>query len=117
MVNPRFQGLTLNSVFFIPHGNANTGYEVGNSGTILKTIDGGANWQYQFSGTKESLKSVFFVNANTGYAVGGSGTIIKATNLGDSLSGIAKISDYALRIIRILYINQPRSPINSKSLG
>ena len=70
---------TLNSVYFT---DANTGYAVGTSGTILKTVNGGSNWIIQTSGTANSLSSVYFTNANIGYAVGESGTILKTVNGG-----------------------------------
>ena len=40
----------------------NTGYAVGNTGSIIKTIDGGQNWTSQTSGTVNLLYSVYFVN-------------------------------------------------------
>jgi photosystem II stability/assembly factor-like uncharacterized protein len=64
---------------------ADTGYIVGDNGTILKTVNGGKDWKAQKSGilgeelhtqyfgnapTCEELRSVYFVNDNTGYAVG-----------------------------------------------
>jgi photosystem II stability/assembly factor-like uncharacterized protein len=60
---------------------ANTGTAVGNSGTILRTTDGGANWTVQLSGTSNALIAVSFVNASTGTAVGDSGSILR-TNTG-----------------------------------
>lgn len=39
--NPLPQGNVLNSVEFI---NSNTGWAVGDKGTILKTTNGGINW-------------------------------------------------------------------------
>jgi len=79
----------LNSAFF---PNANTGYAVGDSGTIIKTINAGATWVTLSSGTATWLSSVFFTDANTGYAVGGDyngGVIIKTIDGGatwDTLS-------------------------------
>jgi photosystem II stability/assembly factor-like uncharacterized protein len=83
----------LNSVSFVSH---DTGYVVGNNGTILKTVDGGANWNalYYYDtivatpdtvvmgpGT-DSLNSVFCVNANNVYVVGRYGTILKTSDGG-----------------------------------
>jgi photosystem II stability/assembly factor-like uncharacterized protein len=49
-----------------------TGYAVGDYGTILGTTDGGVTWASQTSGTHLDLRSVHFpVDAQTGYAVGG----------------------------------------------
>ena len=69
----------FSSVFF---SDRDRGYVVGSIGTILKTIDGGANWSNQNSGTYNQLNSVYFTDESTGYAVGGSGTILKTTNGG-----------------------------------
>jgi photosystem II stability/assembly factor-like uncharacterized protein len=74
----------LHSVYFT---DANTGFAVGGSCTILKTTNGGTNWAIQYLGTTDNLQSVYFTDADTGYAVGyngdaGSGTILKTTNGG-----------------------------------
>ncbi|MCH7761868.1 hypothetical protein IIA15_10800 [candidate division TA06 bacterium] len=60
-----------------------TGYAIGNSGTILKTTDGGISWAAQIPPTGSSIRSIHFpVDMNTGYAVGYSGTILKTTDGG-----------------------------------
>ena len=59
--------LNLNSVYFI---NSNSGYAVGDSGIILKTIDGGSNWTLQNSGTIKELHSVYFCDLLNGFSVG-----------------------------------------------
>ncbi|MCX6248218.1 MAG: YCF48-related protein [Bacteroidetes bacterium] len=76
----------LKSVFFT---SADTGYAVGYSGTIIKTIDEGMTWSTLSSGTTEDLNSVFFTSSLTGYAAGNFGTLIKTSDGGaswDSLS-------------------------------
>ena len=77
--NPKPQGNILYSVCFT---DANTGYAVGDCGTIIKTNNGSANWTTLSSGTNNCLFSVYFTDANTGYAVGDYGTIIKTINGG-----------------------------------
>lgn len=62
--------------------DANTGWVVGNGGTILKTTNGGANWIEQTSGTVNGLASVKFIDANLGWVVGHSGTIKRTTDGG-----------------------------------
>ena len=57
----------LHSVYFI---NTNTGYSVGEGGTILKTTNGGTNWFNQSLELTNNLYSVYFINANIGYIVG-----------------------------------------------
>ncbi len=79
------QGSSLNSEYFT---DVNTGYEVGDWGTIIKTCDGGLSWKVESSGTTKNLKSVCFPDANTGYSVGGDYTtgsiILKTINGGTS---------------------------------
>ena len=60
---------------------------VGYFGTILKTTNGGENWNLQASGTGRHLYSVSFVDTNYGIAVGGtteSGIILKTTDGGET---------------------------------
>ncbi|MCF6341953.1 MAG: YCF48-related protein [Bacteroidales bacterium] len=80
--------VTLNDVFFT---DSQTGWAVGNDGTIVNTTDGGQTWAPQASGTTEILRAVFFIDANTGWAVGGtlSKTMIKTTDGGSSWQNIA----------------------------
>jgi photosystem II stability/assembly factor-like uncharacterized protein len=81
---PQNSGTTknLNSVYF---QDANIGYAVGNFGTILKTIDGGASWDSLASGTPAFLKSVYFTDTIIGYAVGNN-VILKTINGGTNWS-------------------------------
>jgi photosystem II stability/assembly factor-like uncharacterized protein len=44
---------------------------VGDSGTIVRSNDGGETWTQQCSGTTDNLAGVSFVDAQTGWAVGG----------------------------------------------
>jgi len=68
-----------------PEGQAQTGYVVGEGATIVKTTDGGANWEVQNPGTTRSLKSVCFpVNASTGFIIGSGGFIGKTTDGGST---------------------------------
>ncbi len=54
---------------------------VGDSGVVVRTTDGGANWIRQESGTTVSLKGVSFIDPNVGLAIG-SATLIHTTNGG-----------------------------------
>ncbi|HYR54476.1 MAG TPA: hypothetical protein VEM39_00030, partial [Myxococcaceae bacterium] len=60
-----------------------TGTAVGQSGTILRTTDGGEIWRPQTSGTRNPILGVSFLDANTGTVVGGMGTILRTTTGGD----------------------------------
>lgn len=60
------------------------GIVVGDSGTILKTTDGGTIWTPISSGTTKNLNSVDFPNADTGFAVGENGIILKTIDGGST---------------------------------
>lgn len=62
--------------------NNNTGWVVGENGSILKTINGGTIWTLQTSGTIETLRGVFFWDTNVGWACGDNGTILTTSNGG-----------------------------------
>ena len=66
--------------------SAQSGWAVGDGGTILHTSDGGATWSPQTSGTGTVLNSVSFVDANNGWAVGLAGVIVHTTNGGTTWS-------------------------------
>ncbi len=70
---------TLKRIHFL---NPETGWSVGEYGTILKTVDHGTTWQKQNSGTDHSLCDVSFLNADFGFAVGLDGIILKTTDGG-----------------------------------
>jgi len=62
--------------------NENTGWSVGEVGSIVRTYNSGDNWDSLGSGTTNTLKSVKFVNASTGWCVGDEGVILKTINGG-----------------------------------
>lgn len=70
--NPWPQGNHLNDVHVF---DANKAIVVGDVGTVLKTSDGGMNWEIQHytSGTSKKLNAVHFVDDDTGWIVGGEG--------------------------------------------
>jgi photosystem II stability/assembly factor-like uncharacterized protein len=61
---------TLTSVIFLDN---QTGYAVGHEATILKTSDGGNNWELQFNERRGEtpLFGVYFSDAKNGIAIGG----------------------------------------------
>lgn len=68
--------------------SANIGHAACNSGTILKTIDGGLNW---YSTEKKSRSSsnftkIYFFNENIGYASQEHSTLLKTEDGGESWS-------------------------------
>jgi hypothetical protein len=72
----------LNSVQFI---NTDTGFVVGNDGTILKTTDGGSTWDNQSLATTLDIRRVWPVNYNTIYLGIDSNNVYKTSTSGISL--------------------------------
>jgi photosystem II stability/assembly factor-like uncharacterized protein len=64
-LNPRPQG---NDLFSIQMINSSTGFAAGAAGTILKTTNGGADWERLITGTHNEVFEIFFINTKTGYA-------------------------------------------------
>jgi len=71
----------LNSVKFV---NSQTGWCVGDSGKILKTVNGGLYWNPQSSGFHYNLKALSFPSNDTGYIAADSGIFLKTINGGDN---------------------------------
>lgn len=71
----------LYSVWFTIYSH---GIAVGDTGTVVRTTDGGSHWSLITSVTQNRLYSVHFPSANIGYAVGNNGTVIKTTDNGQS---------------------------------
>ncbi len=90
----------LNGIFML---DLNSGWIVGSSGTILKTTNGGTNWNPQTSGITTELRSVHFKDANEGWAVGASGVILHTTNGGTSWAqeGIGVTTQLLRRVFSI----------------
>jgi photosystem II stability/assembly factor-like uncharacterized protein len=70
----------LHGVYFL---DPNEGVAVGDSGTILRTTDGGAGWQSVTSGVVDTLRSVSF-NGTNGICGGDSQDILYSTDAGAS---------------------------------
>jgi photosystem II stability/assembly factor-like uncharacterized protein len=81
--NPNPQGNTLRDIFAF---DQNTAIAVGETGTIMKTTDGGKRWdvQHYVCGTEssEGISSVYFTDVNNGWVVGQWGTILNTTDGG-----------------------------------
>ncbi|MBN2521430.1 MAG: T9SS type A sorting domain-containing protein [Bacteroidales bacterium] len=59
--------------------NKNTGYCVGEKGTIIKTENAWNDYEYLASNTLEKIQSISFYG-NTGFCVGDNGTVLKTTD-------------------------------------
>jgi photosystem II stability/assembly factor-like uncharacterized protein len=78
-----------------------TGWTVGEYGTILKTSDGGDNWTIQEIPWLFDLSDVHFPTALTGYAIGTDGFIIKTTDGGETWDQLE--NKYSNNLNRILF--------------
>ena len=72
---------TLKSIWMY---NENIGWSVGETGTILKTIDGGLNWVSVETPVNITFNKVSFYGLYLGYAIGNGGVIIKTIDGGES---------------------------------
>jgi len=74
-----YEGRGVTSIKF---SNPNDGMAVGVSGTILKTVDGGNSWVFEYSNILESISDISMIDKDTVYAIGGQGSINKSLNGG-----------------------------------
>jgi photosystem II stability/assembly factor-like uncharacterized protein len=97
----------ISHIYFI---NANTGFACAfNSYKILKSTNGGANWQEIFTGSTY-LTGIAFNSSNTGTVVGGSSTpgsayILRTTNEGASWTNYIFNNSNIPRLYSINFIN------------
>ncbi len=75
------QGNDLTAVFFV---SAEKGWAVGDLGTILKTTDGGNNWEIVFIDFQKKINALYFLSEQTGFAVGNNGLILATENGGQN---------------------------------
>ncbi|MFN8366452.1 MAG: YCF48-related protein [Candidatus Kapaibacterium sp.] len=75
------QGKLLTRVHCV---NANTTIVIGDSGTILRTSNNGANWSNTSFATTYTLNDIYFPDEMHGYIVGSYGLILRTTNAGVS---------------------------------
>ena len=73
--------IAVRQMFFL---DSTTGWVVGNSGWIVKTSSGGAQWTQENASTLNNIYYVFFVNKNIGWICGQSGMIQKTTDGGNT---------------------------------
>lgn len=77
--NPLPQG---NNLYDLHMFKTNTLVLVGDAGTIMKSTNGGTNWDFQTSGTTFHLNYVYFANSTDGWIAGDYGTLLKTTDGG-----------------------------------
>ena len=81
-------------LFALDFIDANIGYASGERGFLVKTTDGGANWNIlPTTGTLNWLYGMTFTDKNTGFAVGLNETVIKTTDGGKTWINLHAIPD------------------------
>lgn len=70
-------GAQLNDISFV---DSMEGFAAGATGTIFRTLDGGAAWTPQTSGTTNGLNGIAFATADLGCAAGDGRTLLRTTN-------------------------------------
>jgi len=98
--NPKPQGNTLKDVFFT---DTLTSYAVGVAGTLIKTTDGGNNWNRVYCGVWDALNSVHFTDAYTGYIASERGIILKTIDAGQHWDSL--ITNTTRTLYSIVFVN------------
>lgn len=70
------------------------GFAIGSRGEILKTTNGGFDWQTLRSGTTNYLNRIQMLNASTGFVVGYTNTILKTSDGGTTWIKLKTSGDY-----------------------
>ena len=79
---------------------------------IIKTTNGGANWEHIYSGLMSST-TLYFLNSTTGFSVDGSANVFKTTNAGNSWFKIDSISSNGLYAPSLKFIDNSTGYIAS----
>jgi len=75
-------GMTMWHFYAVDFTDPDTGWIVGPNKTIIKSVNGGADWTPQASSAPQNLLDVFMVDNQTGWTVGEYGVILKTKNGG-----------------------------------
>ena len=108
----------LYDVFFV---NNQTGWSVGDRGTILKTVDGGTSWHLQTTPVTCRLESVFFLDEFNGWAVGGYsvpythraiGVVLRTTDGG--ATWVEKTTDFLPWLTKVVFLDDKRGFLTAR---
>jgi photosystem II stability/assembly factor-like uncharacterized protein len=69
----------LHEIMFV---TPETGYVVGNGGTVLKTTNGGQNWLPLQTGSARDFHELYFLDTQLGWVVGDGGTVARTSDGG-----------------------------------
>lgn len=98
---------SLSNGFFndVDFANNNVGFSVSILGEIIKTTNGGDTWNFQTSGTNNSLFGVSFISKDTGWVVGDMGTLLSTTNGGATWNTISANINANTTLFRVKFLN------------
>jgi len=100
------QSNTIQNLNEVTFADENTGYVCGDTGTVLKTTDGGESWVSLNTGNLSNLKGISFININEGYICGSQARIMKTTNGGNNWENqVSGVNPLAV-LGRMTFINQ-----------
>lgn len=93
--NPQTSGTNenLNGIYLV---NANTGYVVGNNGTVRRTTNGGQSWVAKNFPVNTNNLCVYFQNAMTGFVGNQNAFVYKTTDGGNTWEANGAASTYAV---------------------
>lgn len=91
----------LNAVDFV---SPTHGFAVGDSGAVLRTIDGGANWVARSTGKTAHFYGVDFVDSSYGWVVGDGGLVLRTTDGGTTWAAAAVPS--ARKLNAVSFVNR-----------
>lgn len=98
-VTPRTSGVGLN-IYAVDFSSANLGVAVGDTGTILRTMDGGTTWTKINTGLTDLLYDVDFIDGtNTVFVVGTFGRILQSIDGGINWSALTSPTNQHLRSV------------------
>jgi photosystem II stability/assembly factor-like uncharacterized protein len=97
-IEPRATDHTLFSIYFL---NQNTGWAVGELGTLLGTSDGGFTWTSMQTGVTDTLFDVKFVDAQTGWMCGSNGLVLKTIDGGQTWQSQPKRTNFGINQIEL----------------
>ena len=99
--------------------NENTGFAVSNAGAIVKTTDGGYDWEQILSPADFFLSKIQFSDSQTGYIIGGDetgGYLLKSTDAGQTWQKINLQTIDNERPTGLFFLNNSVGFISGKKL-
>ncbi len=85
--------------------NEHSGWVVGDSGVVLRTLDGGMNWQFVSIGSRQDFRCLVFVDERNGWFAGKGLSIFHTIDAGNSWSRQYVVTDSARRFLSMSFID------------